>query len=240
MLGRAASVDSSVLVGNKNLTALKRQRLESSILVEDIEQEVQGLEAQEGAIIKSERKKQVIRGKFERTLCNNYNVMLIAEECPIFAVDYSLARQESKFWIYCPKCSENFKWSLPKFCKWVSRDETMKITSHEKSLWIVLQGRASFIDEAVGTYLSSAVESRNFLCILPAVRLWKFKWLIKTIKTWRRIKHESVGRITTSQWLLGISIAGTKPTFPGIEELIPSFGLRRRLLDIVHKEPNVF
>ena len=236
MLGRAVSVDLSTDGFEKISTALKRQRLESSSVVEDYKRKERRIVARgqpEEDIWNKERQKQVITGNIKVKSSNTYNILLIADSWPSFAVDHCLASKESQFWIHCPNGPTSSIELMPNFCKWLSRDEAMQVAASEICSWIVIQGKASFINEALSTYLFSSKEKKNILCLLPAIRLRKFKILTKTITRWKKIKHSDLGGVTLSHWLIGISIVGTTPDLPSLDALLPSFGLQRRLLDIV-------
>ena len=176
----------------------------------------------------------MIKGKIEtNSLLKIYNVLLIADIWPSFAVDYVLPNKDSQFWIHCPLCPSTIVDLIPKYCKWISREKVMQITSSDLCSWIVLQGSANFINQVLSSYLFSIKEKRNFICLLPATRLRKFKLLTQTFTRWKKLKHSEVGGVTMSQWLIGISIPNTTPNLPDLESLIASFGLQRRLLDVV-------
>ena len=221
----------------KTSSSLKRQRLESLNLVDNVGGKVRCIQEEKKRSSRSDeqldREKQIIVGKVDFSQRKQHNVLLIAKEWPTFSVDYFLPNSNNHFWIHCPSCHETFVRFLPKFCKWLTRSELMKIVGTGICNWVVLQGEASFINEVLKTYLHPFLERIKILCILPAVRLRKYKILTSTIPKWKRVRHANVGGVTTSQWLIGIKILDGIPDIPNLELLVPSVGLQRRLLDII-------
>ena len=231
-------MNSSTAGMDKTSSALKRQRLESLSLVENLEGRKRN-HRQDASRISNEieempeRKKQTIIGKINANISKHYNVLLIADKWPTFSVDYFLPSNRNHLWIHSPLCPKFFARLLPKFCKWISRSEVMKIVDSGDCSWLVLQGDASFLEDILSTYLHPFLTKVNVLCLLPATRLRKYKVLNNTISKWKRVKHADIGGVTTSQWLIGVNIPGTTKEIPNLQSLIPSFGLHRRVLDII-------
>jgi hypothetical protein len=138
------------------LSALKRQRFESSSLVDSFREEGRSCsKGSEVARCKSEempvRKKQTIIGAIKVNIIKQYTVLLIVDDWPTFLIDYFLPSSDNCLWIYCPRYPDFFASLLPKFCKWIEREEVLKLVKSGKCSWLVIQGDAGFIEESLGT-----------------------------------------------------------------------------------------
>lgn len=93
----------------------------------------------------------------------------------------------------------------------------------------ILEGSLDFVRGMVQTLDLEVIKDVTIMIITPRTRIRGKMWKRLDLK-WSIIKHQEVGGVTTSSWLLGHTNVLVAPQ---VRECCPSWGLKRRLKDII-------
>ena len=184
------------------------------------------------------RKKQVILGRLNKWSSVSTNILFYTQHWPSLCLNLFGLDIASSVWIYSHEAiPRSVMPEFPPQISWISRGEASEVVARRNCDWIVLQGSACFIEEALSQVLAARRSSARVMCLVPSQRLRHKALLTKTLKKWYRIKHSDIGGVSSSQWLIGVSFVpqASCQSLPGKEWIrqLSTFGLARKFKDIL-------
>jgi hypothetical protein len=134
--------------------------------------------------------------------------------------------------VYSKKLPLSLQHLLPKGVIWIDESEVAALARENKVNVIILQGSAAFCEHVLWSF-GQDLNSESLFVLIPAERLRIFKRLVSRCTKWYKIKHASIGGVSTSKWLIGVGKSKGYNNFPTLEKLCATFGLKRQFIDIV-------
>ena len=159
------------------------------------------------------------------------NTLIIAESWPSVVIGLE-NNTASKLWINCPTVCPVLVKLLPSHTSWIGNSESARLAREDVFETCILQGSASFC-ERVLTSFGQDLNKEKLMFVLPAERLRAYKSLSSSCSKWYRIKHESIGGITNSKWLIGVGKNSNRSEYPPVNKLCATVGLIRQFMDIL-------
>ena len=138
----------------------------------------------------------------------------------------------SKLWINCSSVPQALVRLLPSHISWIGDSESAILARDNRLESCILQGSAAFCERVLSSF-GQDLNKEKLMFIMPAERLRSFKLLAKFCAKWYRIKHENIGGITNSKWLIGVGKILNTLDYPPLNKLCATVGLVRQFMDIL-------
>ena len=177
------------------------------------------------------RKKQIFQGVVKKFILFKLDILIIAEFWPSLVVGLD-SNPANKLWIHCKDLPKHLLDILPDKVSWVEESEVAKLALNRLPDVILIQGSGKYIEKVLSTF-GQNVESHKLQVVLPAVRLRQFKLLQTKIGKWYKLRHDHIGGVTNSRWLIGSGKQVETIKFPDVSELCATVGLQRHFSDVI-------
>ena len=138
----------------------------------------------------------------------------------------------SKIWIYSNKMPLSLQVLLPRQISWVSESEVARLARDNKMNHIIIQGSAAFCEHVLWSFGQDLASDKIFF-ILPAERLRIFKKLKEKCTKWYKVRHDNIGGVSNSRWLIGVGKTEVKIKYPPVVDLCATVGLNRQFIDVL-------
>ena len=207
----------------------KRFRDKSSHVVED--SIIKGSSGSVGEIMEEARKKQVFQGVMRKFELFKLNILIVAEHWPSVVVGLE-GNSKSKLWIFCRKMPVVLQKLFPSHISWIGESEVATLGAENNIQIILMQGSAKFCENVLRTF-GQALAVNKLMIVIPAERLRQYKTLNSTISKWYKVKHDKVGGVSNSQWLIGAGNDETLGSYPPLNNLCATVGLVRYFNDVI-------
>ena len=159
------------------------------------------------------------------------NILIIAECWPSIVV--GLEEDSSrKIWIYSKRIPPSLKNLFPSQVSWIGESEVARLANENNMDSTIIQGTGAFCEHVLWSF-GQSLSKDKLLFILPAERLRIFKRLRERVVKWYKIRHDEIGGVTNSKWLIGVGKSNKNITFPPITELCATVGMKRHFIDIL-------
>ena len=204
----------------------KRLRNKSSDVGE--EKERIGIEERlEGRV----KKKQIFQGLMKNFAPLKLDILILAEFWPSVVVGMEI-NPTCRLWIHCPQLPTLVRGMLPSRALLIDRAEVAEIIGGSRMDAAIIQGSGKYCNQVLSSYGQELSGVKLFI-VLPATRLRAFECLRAKIGKWYKLKHELIGGVTNSRWLIGVGKSTQHTKYPPLEELCATVGLERQFGDII-------
>ena len=184
-------------------------------------------EMEEGGV----RKKQVFQGVMKKFILIKLDILIIAEFWPSVVVGLE-TNTSNQLWIYSRDMPTYMQRLFPSHIRWISDSEVASLARANEVDIVVIQGAGSFTEEVLTSFGQDISPSKLFV-ILPAERLRPFNRLKKKIMKWYKIRHDEIGGVSNSKWLIGIGRQERSVSFPPLSEICATVGMHRHFSDVL-------
>ena len=177
------------------------------------------------------RKKQIFQGVVKKFVLSKLNILIISESWPsvIVGLESNLA---NKFWVHSKNIPDRLRDLLPNYITWIGEAEVSRIRDKERIDLVLLQGSGKYCEQVLNTFGQDLAAEKVYV-IMPSQRIRSYKRLRATIGKWYKLKHEDIGGVTNSRWLLGAGKQKHGKMYLTMDNLCATIGLNRHFSDVL-------
>ena len=175
----------------------KRSRYKSSdVGMEKFSSEL--VEQVEGGV----RKKQIFQGTMRKLVPIKLNILVISEFWPSIVVGCD-TNPSSKLWLHCSHIPLATKEMFPAHASWIEKAEVSAIAEGKEMEVTIIQGTGKYCEEVLSSF-GQNIPSTKLFTVFPAARLRAYTNLRDRIGKWYKLRHDQVGGVSNSRWLIGV------------------------------------